>query len=151
MNKPTHFELTCTKGHLWHEPIPTKKTKPGEHRTCPICGGSSWIAADAPLRSLASEHAGKVIKTRLNVKAHISLHGGGPAAPLAAPGEFEKVAEQLGLSKRIPIPTDLIPKHAAPEEQKVVTEKEYTGEDTWKLEEANSGHFWGGSNTSNTW
>lgn len=155
MTKETHFELTCTKNHIWHEPIPTTKPKPGEHRACPICGGSSWIAIDAPRKTLPPEHTGKVVKTG-------GIHS---ASPLRieenrmVTDEVAKTGGSIAITKddqgfkatRIPIPADLIPKHPAPEEQKVVTEEEFTikPEDVLVLS-ANDMAFWGGSNTANT-
>lgn len=78
MTRETHFLLTCTKGHLWHEPILTKKLSPGEHRTCPTCGGSSWIATDAPRVVAPEAHKGKVVALNKNVAAPVHTHTSSP-------------------------------------------------------------------------
>lgn len=98
MSKHTHFTLTCTKNHIWHEPIPAVKPKPGEHRACPVCGGSSWIAFDAPTVELAAEHKGKRVNANLNAAAPIELHSASRPSP-----------EEIARTKVIPIPESLIP------------------------------------------
>lgn len=96
MTRETHFKLTCTKNHVWYEPIPAKKTAVGEHRLCPKCGGSSWIAPDAPRTTLDEEHKDERASAEDVTKAVI--------AKAMAPSPASQAA-----TKQLHIPVDLIP------------------------------------------
>lgn len=102
MTKHTHYVLTCTKNHTWHEKIPDTPVAKGEHRLCPTCGGSSWIAPDAPkitkIDTIMGEH---VLKGEKKV----------PRKPRPGVADESKTPspDAINQTKKIPIPTDLIP------------------------------------------
>jgi len=132
MTKHTHFVLTCTKNHVWHEPIPDKKPAVGEHRLCPTCGGSSWIALDAPRTTLPEAHKGLRVTKPIGLSQDFvtkvtndpTVDDVSVIGPVPSPASIAQ-------TKVIPVPADLIP-------TRVLLNETETDEDTWQDEGGNN-------------
>jgi hypothetical protein len=133
--KKQYFVLTCTKGHTWNEPVPPKKVMPGEYRACPTCGGSSWIAADAPrvwiddpkpnVGDTGLINAGPFGEVQATLVSSTKVPRHGVVNIVTDEMLPHPSPDAVAVTKAIPVPSDLIPgRKLLNEVKKIVDEVE---------------------------